>query len=210
MTEINPDFIQIGNEINNGFLLPEGSFTNLPTMKLFIKTAIQAVRESNKAYNKSAKIILHFAGFENSMSFYSNFEDIDYDIIGLSYYPMWHGKNLDALKANLTNLSTTFKKSTLIVETSYPFTLGWNDWTDNVIGLNNQLISDYPASPEGQSNYLAKIKEITRSVPNCLGFCYWGGEWVSYQGNTATNGSTWENQAFLDFNNKALPILENY
>lgn len=206
MSEINPDLIQIGNEINNGLLWPEGSFTNLSTMKVLLKTATQVVR----AFNPNTKIILHFAGFDNSIAFYSNFNDIDYDIIGLSYYAMWHGKNLSSLKANLTNLSSTFHKSTLIAETSYPFTLGWKDFTNNVVGLDNQLIDSYSATPEGQSRYLAAIKEITESAPDCLGFCYWGGEWVSYKGDTAVNGSTWENQAFWDFNNRALPILENY
>jgi arabinogalactan endo-1,4-beta-galactosidase len=206
MNEIHPDFIQIGNEINNGFLWPEGALSNIETMKLFINTAIQSVRQNNT----STKIILHFAGFENAINFYSNFSDVDYDIIGVSYYPIWHGKDLTVLKNNLYTISNTFNKNTLIVETSYPFTLGWNDWTNNIIGLNSQILPEFPASPDGQKNYLNKIKDIVITTPNCLGFCYWGGEWISYRGDTASNGSSWENQAFWDFNKKALPILDNY
>ena len=97
-----------------------------------------------------------------------------------------------------------------VAETAYPFTLDWNDYTHNVIGAQSQLIGEYPATIDGQKNYLLKIREIAVEAPNCLGFCYWGGEWISYKGDTATNGSSWENQAFWDFNNKALPVLEAY
>ena len=206
VSEIQPDYIQIGNEINNGLLWPEGSLSNLATMKSFLKTAISAVRTANS----TTKIMLHYAGMENAVEFYNKFTDLDYDLIGLSYYPMWHGKELNNLQQTLTQLSTKFGKSTLIVETSYPFTLGWNDWTNNVIGLENQLLSEFPPTPQGQKQFLDKLKTIIQSAPKCLGFCYWGGEWVSFNGKQATNGSTWENQALWDFNNKALPILDDY
>jgi len=206
MSEINPEYFQIGNEINNGFLWPEGSFSNLSTLKLLIATASATIRESGK----ETKIILHYAGFEHAVDFFLNFTDIDYDIIGLSYYPLWHGKNLSDLQQALGTLSNTFGKSTLIAETSYPFTLEWNDYTHNVIGVQSQLIGEFPATIDGQKNYLLKIRKITEEAVNCHGFCYWGGEWISYKGDTATNGSGWENQAFWDFNNKALPVLEAY
>ncbi len=206
MTAIQPDYIQIGNEINNGLLWPEGAASNLNNMKRFLKTAIDAVR----ATNKNTKIILHYAGIENALGFYDKCTDLDYDIIGLSYYPMWHGKDLNLLQQTLTQLSTKHGKNTLIAETSYPFTLGWNDWTNNVVGLENQILNEFPATPLGQKQFLDKLKTIIQSAPNCLGFCYWGGEWVSINGKQATNGSTWENQALWDFNNKALPILDDF
>ncbi len=98
----------------------------------------------------------------------------------------------------------------MIVETSYPFTLGWNDYTNNIIGQTDQLITAFPATSQGQKEYLQKIKDICLANNQCLGFCYWGAEWVSYKGNTATNASSWENQAFWDFSNKALPVLDVY
>ncbi len=206
MSAIQPEYIQIGNEINNGLLWPEGSLSNLATMKSFLKTAITAVRE----VNSSTKVMLHYAGMENAAEFYEKFTELDYDLIGLSYYPMWHGKDLNRLQQTLTQLSTKFGKSTMIVETSYPFTLGWNDWTNNVVGLENQILNEFPATPLGQKQFLSKLKSIVQSAPNCLGFCYWGGEWVSFNGKQATNGSTWENQALWDFNNRALPILDDF
>ena len=60
----------------------------------------------------------------------------------------WHGKSLDDLQNQLSNLSINLNKEVLIAETSYPFTLGWNDWTNNNVGLEEHLIlPDYPASP---------------------------------------------------------------
>jgi arabinogalactan endo-1,4-beta-galactosidase len=206
VAEINPDYISIGNEINNGFLWPEGSISNLLQMKSLLRKAISAVRQTNI----NTKIIIHYAGFENANTFYSNLTDLDFDIIGLSYYPMWHGKNLDALQQSLKTISQIAGKPIFIAETSYPFTLGWNDWTNNVIGLDTQILPEFSATPQGQKDYLNKLIEIIKDVPNGIGFCYWGGEWVSYKGNNATNGSSWENQAFWDFDNHALPVLDAY
>jgi arabinogalactan endo-1,4-beta-galactosidase len=204
--EIDPEYVQIGNEINNGFLWPEGSITNFQQMKELLQKGISAVRETNK----KTKIILHYAGFENANAFYSKNSDLDYDIIGLSYYPMWHGKSLPDLKKSLITISNTQNKSIFIAETSYPFTLGWNDWTNNILGLNSQLLMPYEASPKGQKDYLSSIINLVKEVPKGIGFCYWGAELISYNGAKSTNGSTYENQAFWDFNNKSLPVLECY
>lgn len=203
---IKPDYIQLGNEINHGLLWPEGHINNLSKMKQLLKKAASAVRMKNN----QTKIIIHYAGHADALNFFANMNDIDYDIIGLSYYPMWHGKNPDSLQQSLQSLSSTFNKKILIAETSYPFTLEWNDWTNNIVGLESQLIPQYPATPAGQQLYLQKISTIMQLIPNGLGFCYWGSEWVSFKGNTATNGSPYENQAFWDFNNKALPVLNVY
>lgn len=203
---IKPDYIQLGNEINHGLLWPEGHINNLSKMKQLLNKAASAVRMKNN----QTKIIIHYAGHADALNFFSNMSDIDYDIIGLSYYPMWHGKNLDSLQQSLQSLSSTFNKKILIAETSYPFTLEWNDWTNNIVGLESQLLPQYPATPAGQQLYLQKISTIMQSIPNGLGYCYWGSEWVSFKGSTATNGSPYENQAFWDFNNKALPVLNIY
>ena len=203
VSEINPEYIQLGNEINPGFMWPEGHISNPTQFKELLQKGINAVRETNA----QTKIIIHYAGFENANQFYTSISNLDYDIIGLSYYPMWHGKNLETLKQNLITISNTHNKAIFIAETSYPFTLGWNDYTNNIIGLESQILSQFSATPQGQKDYLTAIKEIINEVPKGIGFCYWGGEWVSYKGNTASNGSSYENQAFWDFENKSLPIL---
>lgn len=205
-TEIQPEYIQIGNEINNGLLWPQGSTSSITQMKSLLAEGIAAVRQ----YSPNSKIIIHHAGFQNATWFFQNIATLDYDLIGVSYYPVWHGRDLEVMKTNLANLSSTYNKPIFIAETSYPFTLQWNDWTNNIIGDTTQILSAYPPTPQGQKDYLMELKTIVKSLPNGVGFCYWGGEWISLHGNTATNGSSYENQAFWDFNNKALIGLESY
>ena len=84
--------------------------------------------------------MLHYAGHEGSVHFFNHFQSVDYDMIGLSYYPKWHGKSIDSLEINMNSLYETYGKDIVIAETAYPFTLGWNDQTHNVIGLEEQLI----------------------------------------------------------------------
>ncbi len=206
MQEINPDYIQIGNEINGGLLWPEGSTTNLSQMKLLLQKGIKAVRETNT----NTKIIIHHAGFANATFFYNSITDINFDIIGISYYPIWHGKDLNALQQTLTTLSDNLNKKIFIAETSYPFTHSWNDWTNNIIGSDAQILPQYAASTIGQKEFLNKLKSIVTDMPKGIGFCYWGGEWVSFKGSQATNGSSWENQALWNFSNYALPALDAY
>ena len=208
ITEIQPDFIQIGNEINTGFLHPYGHFENNYSQFIdLMETAITSVR----ANSIDTQIILHFAGIEGSDWFFNQVDTLDYDIIGLSYYPIWHGKSLNNLEAQMQNLSTSYHKKVLIAETAYPFTLEWNDWTNNIVGLNNQLIlPEYPATPEGQRDFIRKIKTISKAVERGIGFCYWGAELIAWKGNQSTEGSPWENQALFDFDNNALPVLSEF
>jgi Arabinogalactan endo-1,4-beta-galactosidase len=206
MSQMQPDYIQIGNEINSGFLWPIGKYDNMSQFTVLLDKGIKAVRATNTA----TKIILHCAGTTNANWLFSQFTSLDYDVIGISYYPVFHGKDLDALKSSLKSLASTFGKSVVIAETAYPFTLEWNDWTNNIVGTADQLVTGYPATPAGQHDFLAKIKEISCSFTNGLGFCYWGGEFIAWKGSSATNGSNWENQAFYDFTNKALPVLNVY
>lgn len=204
--QIQPDIIQIGNEINNGFLWPEGSKSDLAGFKALLESGIAAVRERDT----SIRIMLHYAGHEDAPAFYEQLKSLDFDQIGLSYYPLWHEKDMDALHASLQELSERFNKDILIAETAYPFTFGWNDWTNNIIGSQDQILAEYPASEQGQLDFLLKLRSVVDSVSTGKGFCYWGAEWISFRGSQATDGSSWENQALWDFNNKALPALEAF
>lgn len=206
VTEIQPEYIQIGNEINGGFLWEEGRSTNPQQFTALLNQGITAVRDNSS----TCKIILHYAGHEGAASFYNNVQNLDYDIIGLSYYPIWHEKNLTALQNNMAALANQYNKDVVIAETSYPFTLEWNDYTNNIIGSTNQLLTQYPPTPTGQQQYLNQIKQMTKQAPNGIGFCYWGAELVAFNGPTSEDGSATENLAFWDFNNKALPILTVY
>lgn len=201
--EIQPDIIQIGNEINQGLLWPEGR-SNQPTqMQGLLQAGIQAVREQSP----TTKIMLHFAGHDGAQTFFTSLQGLAVDYYGLSYYPIWHGKNLTGLQANVSRLFQQFKKPIFLAEVAYPFTFGYNDWTNNIIGDSSQILDAYPATPEGQQGYLRFIHQWAKTSEALSGYAYWGGEWVAYRGNQATDGSPWENQALWDFNLRALPAL---
>lgn len=209
-----PMIVQIGNETNGGFLWDDGRVggsydSNWPNYASLVKQGIKAVKD----VDPSIKTMIHFAGFEDADWFYKKIKDqgIDYDYIGISYYPMFHGKDLDRLYQKLSSLVTTFNKPLVIAETSYPFTLGWNDFTQNLLGLTNQIIPSYPASVDGQAQFITALIKKIKALPNNrgLGLFYWAPDWVAYRGNTATNGSSAENQALFDFSNNALPALDS-
>jgi len=201
---LQPDIIQVGNEINNGFLFPLGNRSKLANFTSLLQTATAAIR----AESTTTKIMLHYAGYTGSLAFYNEMSAVDYDMIGLSYYPLWHGKSLETLASTLSTLSAV-NKPMVIAETSYPFTLAWQDQTHNVIGQEDQLIlPTYPASPEGQFAFMQDLKTISTSLPLAFGFCYWGGEWIAYKGPNSTVGSTWENQALFDFEGNGLKVLD--
>jgi arabinogalactan endo-1,4-beta-galactosidase len=143
--------------------------------------------------------------------FFNQVNFLDYDIIGLSYYPKWHGKSLNNLKNKMQYLSETYNKEILIAETAYPFTLEWNDWTNNIVDLDEQLIlPEYPASIAGQRKAINQIKTLTKEVDYEIGFGYWGAKLIAWKGNQAIDASTWENQAIFDFDSKAFPILKEF
>jgi arabinogalactan endo-1,4-beta-galactosidase len=207
MTEINPDIIQIGNETNDGMLWPEGKLsTNESQYLQLVSAATTAVRSKST----TTKIMLHFAGISGSDWFFSKVSSIDYDYIGLSYYPIWHGNSLTDLQNKMNTLGQLYNKKVLIAETAYPFTLGYNDYTNNIVGLQSQILSAYAASNDGQKQYLNAIKNLVKQSSNGIGFCYWGGEWVAFRGPTSTNGSTWENQALWDFTNNSLSVMDAF
>ena len=208
VTKLEPNYIQIGNEINSGFLHPYGHISNNHQNFIeLMKMGISAVRTNSN----NTKIILHFAGIENADWFFSQVNTIDYDIIGLSYYPIRHGKSLEDLKIKMKQLSQTYNKNILIAETAYPFTLEWNDWTNNILGFKEQLIlPEYPATIEGQKKFIKQIKKLTNEVKNGIGFCYWGAELIAWKENQSVDASHWENQALFDFENKALPVFSEF
>lgn len=204
--------VQIGNETNSGFLWDLGKVggtfdSNWGNYALLVKEGLRAVKD----VSSTTKTMLHFAGFDSADWFFSNItaQTVSFDYIGLSYYPVWHGKSLDALQTSLTSLINKYQKPIIIAETSYPFTLGWNDYTNNVVGNSSQLIPAYDATPDGQNAYTKALFEVMRNLPSKqgLGICWWAPEWVSFKGPTATNGSDAENLTLFDFNNNALPAL---
>ena len=208
VTEINPDFIQIGNEVNNGMLVPHGNIhENMTQFLEILQHGTDGVRDASA----KAKVIIHFAGIESAPSFFDLVKDIDYDIAGISYYPIWHGKSIENVGDVLETIANNTGKEVVIAETAYPFTLDWNDWTNNILGSEDQIIlPEYPATPEGQRNFLHDLKNEIFDIDGGIGFCYWGADMISWDGAESQNGSVWENQALFNFENKELPVLMEF
>jgi arabinogalactan endo-1,4-beta-galactosidase len=158
----------------------------------------------------NTQIMLHYAGINGALDFFSQVDSLDFDQIGISYYPRWHEQNLTVVQAFFNTLGQQTNKHILIAETAYPFTLGWNDWTNNLVGEPEHLIEGFPATPQGQADFMRYIKWLMLETSNARGFCYWAPEWVAYKGPQATDGSPWENMALFNFNNRALKSIENF
>jgi arabinogalactan endo-1,4-beta-galactosidase len=60
--------------------------------------------------------------------------------------------------------------------------------------------------------YLKDLRSVVHNVTNNhgIGFCYWAPDWVAFRGSTSSNGSSWENLALFDFNNKVLAGVDAF
>jgi len=214
-----PKIIQIGNETDSGFLWNYGKVwdefsNNWSNYAILVKEAIRAVREIDT--EDDIKIMLHHSSVENSIFFFEELESftIDYDIIGLSYYPQFQTKDLNVVANKLNILATTFEKDILLVEVAYPFSLGFDDSQGNFIGSLDQTIPEFSPTPQGQKAYMEWLITTLKSIPNNrgIGFCYWAPDWVAFpnNSNSISGGSAWENQCLFDFNHNALPALDVY
>jgi arabinogalactan endo-1,4-beta-galactosidase len=206
--QVPPDYIQLGNEINAGMLWEDGHVASASDPRwAFFKTLLQQGAKACREAAPKAGIILHYAGYSSARDFFLQIGNVDYDIIGLSYYPWWHGQNVEDVPGYIATLHTTFKKPVLIAETAYPWTLQYNDFTNNSVGAASQLSSGYPATPDGQAAFLKRLNAIITANSNQTdsGICYWAPDWVAFKGTTATNGSPWENLALFDFQGNLLP-----
>lgn len=212
-----PVIVQIGNETNSGFLWNAGRVggafnENWPAYAALTNSAIAGIKSVD--VHNEIDILIHYAGFNGIEWFMEQFQNynVDFDIIGISYYSIWHEQDFTQVQSELASIAQSFSQKILVVETSYPWTLEWNDWTDNIWGLESQLIPGYAATPEGQKSYLIELKSILKNLPNNkgIGFCYWAPDWVAYKGPEATDGSIWENATVFDFEYKALPAIEAF
>ncbi|HSC40131.1 MAG TPA: glycosyl hydrolase 53 family protein, partial [Chitinophagaceae bacterium] len=111
-----PDMVQVGNEINHGMIWPEGSISNTDSLAELVYAGIAGV----KTACPTSPVMLHIAlGGQNDESrfFIDNMLErgVPFDVIGLSYYPKWHGTLAD-LKYNATDLAKRYNKDIIIVE----------------------------------------------------------------------------------------------
>lgn len=209
-----PDMVQIGNEITSGMLWPDGrvggSGDQTQAWKQFgelVKQGILGVKDA--AGSVPIKTIIHIdQGGKNSVCrwFFDNLiaQGVQFDLIGLSYYPWWHG-SLTQVKDNLNDLSTRYNKDIVIAETAYPWTLQYADNVGNIVGSSSQLQPGYPATVKGQKDFLIALSKLIKDTNNKkgIGFFYWEPGYIS----VPPIGSPWENCATFDFNGEALNSL---
>lgn len=202
-----PEIVQVGNETNSMILQDEELVWPIDWERnayLFNK-GIQAVRDISIDSGKKVEVMLHIAQPENGLWWFKDATAngiTDFDWIGLSYYPIWSDYKLNDVGSALKTLVDTYKKRLMVVETAYPFTMENKDEANNILD-NKALISGYPASQQGQLDYLNKLAEIIKSSGG-EGLIYWEPAWVSTSCKTLWGtGSHWENAALFDFNNKA-------
>lgn len=190
-----PDMVQIGNEISHGMLWPHGSLPeNWDNFAAFIKAGISGVHASAKG-EALPKIMIHIANGGDA-GFTKYFFDtlhayaLDYDIIGQSYYPEWHG-NLSDLENCLDFIATSYDKDIVLVETSYHFKPA--KFIDKT--------GPFPESIEGQKKFLEAVAAIVRKTPNNRGKgLFW---WEPAAPNKSFSYST-----FFDENGRVLPVIE--
>jgi beta-galactosidase len=114
-----PDMVQIGNEINHGMVWPEGHISNPDNLATLIRAGTEGVKE----VDPTILIMMHVAlGGQNdeTVFWFDNMfsRGADCDIIGLSYYPRWHG-TLGDLGFNLKDVIRRYNKPVNVVEYSH-------------------------------------------------------------------------------------------
>ena len=192
-----PDFIQTGNEISYGMMWgtkakTDGNntnrcYTNSPEANwtrfiALLKKAGQACRE----VCADAKIIIHSERTPKPAVLTDFFDrmtnaSLDYDIIGLSYYPAYHG-SLENLETALTTIEgKNYGKDIMIVETgySYAWALGSTEF---------DYTSTYPYTEEGQRQFTADLVAKLNSHDSVKGLFWW---WPEDNGNKGVTNSWW-------------------
>ncbi len=117
--DLAPEMVQVGNEINHGIVWPDGHIGNPDGLAGLLKAGVAGVRQ----VNPDIPVMMHVAlggQHEECVFWYDNMiaRGVEFDIIGLSYYPRWHG-TLDDLKANMLDLAERYKKPLNVVEYSH-------------------------------------------------------------------------------------------
>ena len=232
---VDVEMVQVGNEINNGMA---GEYY-LPNVTQLLKSGTKAVREIADTYNKDIQVVIHYTNIESNGeidSLASNLQnnDVDYDIMGLSYYPFWDG-SFDNMQRISRYIQKTYNKKVMIAETSYCYTSEDGDGSGNSLVGTDDIVKGYPATVQSQTTMVRDVCAAANEA-GLEGVFYWEGTWIPVGSATADNspiwekygsgwassyasdydpddaglyygGCSWDNQAMFDFTGHPLPSL---
>ncbi len=225
-----PTMIQVGNELSNGLLWPYGKVPNYDNIARFINAGIRAVR----SVDQEIPIMLHLDNGGNNALYREWFDEFmkrgeDFQIIGLSYYPFWHG-TLQQLEDNMRDISGRYGKELIVAEVSMGHTL--EDYKDyeklsdeqrKGMAAKPELAAkiEYPMTHQGQCDFIQDFLTRIAGIKGCRGFYYWEPGWLPVPGSGWANeealayieekgpgGNEWANQALFDYDGNALPALK--
>jgi len=201
------EWVQIGNEITHGMLWPMAFVPgNWPALAQLLIAGATAVR----TFDPNCRIVLHLDAGADHEFYRCWFNEaiarkVPFDVIGLSFYPCWHG-SLTLLSDNLNALAHCYGKSLIVVETAYPRVL---DPNKNQHWLIQHCGSEpFPATEVGQAQYLQALSRSVRSVAGGLGagVFYWEPAMIPSP-MCREQHSVWENVTLFDEHGAALSSL---
>ena len=220
---VTPDMVQVGNELNNGMIWPEAQLTEdnpngYKFLAKLLNAGLQAVHDNDK--DNKVKTMIHLAGVDVNL-YHTFFDNLivknkvnDFDIIGMSFYPFWHG-TMDDLKNTMNDVSAKYNKDVIAVETAFGYTLEDADFEKNNFGTNEEKVGGYKATVQGQATGLRDVMATVASVNDNrgLGIFYWAPDWVinekvGWKSNGGGNG--WDNLTLFDTKGNALESMDTF
>lgn len=188
-----PDMVQVGNEITNGMLWPDGKLPdNWDNFADFIQAGIAGVR-AGSGNGPMPRIMIHIdrgGDMIRTKQFFDklNSYHVPYDVIGQSYYPWWQG-SLNDLRANLLFMAREYKKPIIVVESAY---------SSAPANYKNKA-GPFPETPDGQAQFLDELNRVVQETPDGLGagVLWW---------EPAVAGSL-GSRGFFDADGNALPVI---
>jgi arabinogalactan endo-1,4-beta-galactosidase len=208
-----PDAVQVGNEISVGMLWPHGKLpkgwdkeTDLPQQWYNLAKLLQAGTRAVRDSSPKTKIMIHLdtgGDAKYTSQWMETFFRLggETDIIGLSWYPMWHG-TVDDLVENVNTLNRKFPKQDVwLVETAYYYE---GFCADDDINCKRKF--PFPMTEQGQADFLDNLRESLLRRTKCKAIAYWGSHWT--QPNLwFRGGEDWDDarrRALFDPNGKVL------
>ena len=183
--------VQVGNEINNGMC----GETDASNVRKLLASGSKAVRDAATASGKDILVAVHYTNIDDMKKLDTlltglQVKEIDYDIVGLSFYPYWHG-TMDDLKNAIIHIRDTYGKKVYVAENAYCYTSEDGDGSANSIKGTDDLAEGYSASVQGQANEVRDVCAAA-SEAGAEGVFYWEGTWIPVGPADADNSDLWE------------------